>query len=109
MPLAPKSRAAREKKSPAYARIRVKLSPLVFIPHAFPLFLQTPVTLPMQPDIPVTRSELGDMIREECRNALRDVRNELGDNAPATAADLRQILRQTLRENFSAPRQSSAS
>ena len=58
-----------------------------------------------------TRQELGAIVRDELLNILREAREareELGDDAPVTADDLRQILREELRKNFPASGGSSA-
>ena len=52
-----------------------------------------------------TRQELGAIVRDELLNILREAREareELGDDAPVTADDLRQILREELRKHIHA-------
>ena len=57
-----------------------------------------------QENAPVTRDEVGQIIREEWQKFLRERREALGDDAPATAEDLRQILREALHDAVAAPR-----
>ena len=54
---------------------------------------------------PVAKEELRALVCEEWQNILRE---ELGDDAPATIGDIRQMVREAVRENPPAPAASPA-